>query len=362
MGLGLRRHDQQSLSVVRNGLAQRAIDAFQSGEELFGALATHTPVGIFVSSAEGGCLYVNERWCELTGLTPEQARGDGWTVALHPEDAARVNREWAEASAHGRDSVIEYRFVCPDGTISWIEGYAATLRDGAGRVIGWVGTCLDYTARKEADEAEARAARRFRVAFDNAPIGMALLTPQGRWIDVNPALCQLFGYTEEELLRLSRFDLVHPDDLEHSIETIRRQLAGEAPQTRLEKRYVRADGEIVWVAASSTLVRDSAGEPLYTVAQIEDVTERVLAQRALEEAEERFRRAFDDAPRDKLIEDAGQRRVEEEQRQAADGHADDGEEDGIGKMEPLGGGLDNADQDQKAGDIGEAKRRGAVGP
>ncbi len=288
--------EQQSLSLVRAGLAHPAVSAFQSGEELFEALAAHTPVGIFISSAEGGCVFVNERWCELTGLTPEQAMGDGWVVALHPDDAPRVNREWAEAAAHGRDSVVEYRFVRADGGASWIEGYAAALRDEGGRVIGWVGTCLDFTARKEADDAVARAAERFRAAFDNAPIGMALLTPEGRWFQVNPALCRLLGYSEEELLRLSFVDVTHPDDRASSVERRRRQLAGVAPEPRIEKRYVRADGEVVWVAVSSTLVRDPAGEPLYTVAQIEDITERVRAQRALVEAEERFHRAFDQAP------------------------------------------------------------------
>jgi PAS domain-containing protein len=140
-----------------------------------------------------------------------------------------VNREWAEAGAHGRDSVVEYRFVRPDGTVSWIEGYAATLRDQEGHVIGWVGTCLDFTARKEADEAVARAAERFRVAFENAPIGMALLTPEGRWTQVNPALCELLGYSEEELLELTYVDVTHPDDRSSSIRRRNKQLKGLAP-------------------------------------------------------------------------------------------------------------------------------------
>jgi diguanylate cyclase (GGDEF)-like protein/PAS domain S-box-containing protein len=249
-----------------------------------------------VSSAEGGCLYVNERWCELTGLTAEEAMGDGWTVALHPEDAPRVSREWAEAAAHGRDSVIAYRFVRPDGSVSWIEGYAATLRDDEGRVLGWVGTCLDYTARMEADEAVARAAERFRVAFDNAPIGVALVTSEGRWFAVNPSLCELLGYSPEELQELTYTDVTHPDDLAESIERRRKLLAGDDLAKRIEKRYLRADGSVVWAAVTSSLVRAPGGEPLYTVAQIEDITQRVRAQRALEEAEERFRRAFDDAP------------------------------------------------------------------
>jgi diguanylate cyclase (GGDEF)-like protein/PAS domain S-box-containing protein len=222
--------------------------------------------------------------------------GDGWASALHPDDAARVNREWAEAGAHGRDSVVEYRFVRPDGTISWIEGYAATLRDQEGRVIGWVGTCLDFTARKEADEAVTRAAERFRVAFENAPIGMALLTPEGRWTQVNPALCELLGYSEEELLELTYVDVTHPDDRSSSIRRRNKQLKGLAPAKRIEKRYVRADDSVVWVAVSSTVVESAAGEPLYTVAQIEDITARVHVQQKLAVVEERFHRAFDGAP------------------------------------------------------------------
>ena len=84
-----------------------AVTSLKGGEELFAALAAHTPVGIFISSAEGGCVYVNRRWCELTGLAPEDGMGDGWAVALHPDDAQRVNREWAEAAAHGRDELAD---------------------------------------------------------------------------------------------------------------------------------------------------------------------------------------------------------------------------------------------------------------
>jgi diguanylate cyclase (GGDEF)-like protein/PAS domain S-box-containing protein len=282
--------------MVQNGPAKSAAGAFRSGEELFEALAAHTPVGVFISSAEGGCLYVNERWCELTGLTLEQALGDGWVGALHPDDAPRVNREWAEAAAHGRDSVVEYRFLRPDGTVSWIQGYAATLRNDQGAVVGWVGTCLDFTAWKEADEAIAVAAERFRVAFDNAPIGMALVTPGGRWLQVNSALCELLGYSAEKLTQLTFVDVTHADDLEASLEHSRRQLDGEVDSLGIEKRFVRSDGQVVWVSLTSTLSRDRDGQPLHFVAQIEDVTDRVRAHRALEEAEDHFRRAFDDAP------------------------------------------------------------------
>jgi two-component system, sensor histidine kinase and response regulator len=277
------------LTERRHSELRRAVEALHGGEDIFAALAAHTPVGIFISSAEGRAVYVNDRWCELTGLTPEEAMGDGWAVALHPDDAQRVNREWAEAAAHGRDSVVEYRFVHRDGSVYWIEGYAATLRAEDGRVLGWVGTCLDFTARHEAEE-------RFRRAFTDAPIGMALVSPDGRWLQANAALGDLLGRPEEELIGRSYLDVTHPDDIGASVEHSRRQLDGETDQLGIEKRYVRTDGGVVWVSLTSSLIRDSFGQPSHFVAQVEDVTDRVLTQRALQEAEERFRNAFENAP------------------------------------------------------------------
>ena len=125
---------------------------------------------------------------------------------------------------------------------------------------------------------------------------MALVTPEGRWLQVNAAFCDLLGYSPDELTSRTFMDVTHPDDLEDSIEHSRRQLDGEVDRLRIEKRYLRSDGTVVWVALTSTLARDGDGEPLHFVAQIEDVTERVRTRRALEEAEERFRSAFDYAP------------------------------------------------------------------
>jgi PAS domain S-box-containing protein/diguanylate cyclase (GGDEF)-like protein len=264
--------------------------------EMLRALTTHAPYGVFRSDAEGKCEYVNERWCELSGLSRKQALGDGWIAALHPDDAERVRGEWAEAAAKARDSLVEFRFLRPDGGVRWIQGSASPLRDEDGNLTGWLGTCLDVTARREAKEALLRSGERFRVAFDNAPIGVALLTSDGRWFHVNKALCELLGYEAEELCRLTFADVTHPDDLAANLERSRKQLQGGDWEKRIEKRYIRSDGGIVWVALSNEVVRDAAGEPLYFVAQIEDITQRRQTEKALREAEERFRRAFEDAP------------------------------------------------------------------
>ena len=157
--------------------------------------------------------------------------------------------------------------------MSWIESHATALRSDAGEVIGWLGTCLDMTARREAEEAGLAAGERFRAAFDNAPIGMGLVTPDGEWLQVNAAFCRLLGYDADELLTLNLADLTVPGD-----ETVQ---VDEAEEMRNETRYLRADGTALWVAASTTLVRGNEGEPLYYVVQIEDIGDRKQTEREL---------------------------------------------------------------------------------
>ena len=106
-------------------------------------------------------------------------------------------------------------------------------------VLGWVGTCLDMTARRAAEEAVVAASERFRIAFDNAPIGMGLVTPDGEWLQVNAAFCRLLGYPEEELLTLNLADLTVP--------ATRRSGSTRPTRRAARRRYLRADGTPLWV-------------------------------------------------------------------------------------------------------------------
>ncbi len=122
-----------------------------AADDLLRALTEHTPVGVFLSDTAGSCRFVNRRWCELTGLTVDQALGDGWVQALHPDDREQVQLEWAAAAKEERDSVVSYRFRRPDGTVVWIDGYASAFHDAQGALVGWVGACLDVTSHRRAE-------------------------------------------------------------------------------------------------------------------------------------------------------------------------------------------------------------------
>ena len=121
-------------------------------ESHFRSLAKALPVGIFRTDAAGQCIYVNERWCEITGLTTEQAQGGGWAGALHHEDRLRVAGKWAACAQNSVPFVDEYRFQCVDGQVRWVLGQAIEEYDAAGRVSGYVGSITDITEYKRLEE------------------------------------------------------------------------------------------------------------------------------------------------------------------------------------------------------------------
>jgi diguanylate cyclase (GGDEF)-like protein/PAS domain S-box-containing protein len=262
----------------------------------FDVLAQQLPIGVYETDLEGRFLFVNERWCELTGVDPESAHGRDWSSVVHPEDVERVAGEWRRSVLEERPFSIEHRYLRPDGSACWIWCRAVELHDDSGELTGYLGTCSDTVVSPTVDRALGEAEERFANAFEEAPIGMALVGLDGSFLRVNRALPEIVGRNAEELLALTFQDITHPDDLDADLALLRQVIAGELRSYRMEKRYVRADGEQVWVLLSVSLVRDDAGEPLYFVSQIEDVTERRRNEDALREAEDRFRSAFDEAP------------------------------------------------------------------
>jgi PAS domain S-box-containing protein len=141
-------------------MMHRAQHRCKLSEQRYKTLTSHAPVGIFETDAEGNCLLVNERWCEMAGLSPEKAQGQGWVNALHPEDRDYVRREWYEAAETEREFRSEYRFRTPQGKVTWLSGSAIALRQEDRKITGYIGTVTDITVRKHAEEALKEADRR----------------------------------------------------------------------------------------------------------------------------------------------------------------------------------------------------------
>jgi two-component system, cell cycle sensor histidine kinase and response regulator CckA len=135
----------------------------------------------------------------------------------------------------------------------------------------------------------------FSGAFHYAAIGMALVSPEGRWLKVNKALSEIVGYQKEELLTKTFQEITHPDDLASDLDQVRQVLAGEIQSYQMEKRYFHKNGRVVWVLLSVSLVRDGQGNPLYFVAQIQNITSRKHAEEILRQAENQYRGLIDNA-------------------------------------------------------------------
>lgn len=150
--------------------------------------------------------------------------------------------------------------------------------------------------RRRAEETLRESEDRFSSAFEHAPIGMALVTPDGCWSKVNRALCDLVGYSREELLARTFQDITHPDDLEADLAYVRQLLAGEIDAYQMEKRYLHKLGQDVPAMLSVSLIRNPRQTPLYFVSQIQGIAERKRADKEIREKEQRFRSITESSP------------------------------------------------------------------
>ncbi len=212
-------------------------------------------------------------------------------------DYALIYEADLEAVTQRRNLLIsgqQPRTVCcnrnytKDGRVIDCEWYYSALFAPTGELISVLSLVLDVSDRTEALSALHSSEARFRNAFDYATIGMALVAPNGHWLKVNRALCEILGYDEGELLEKTFHDVTHPEDRETDLESLQDLLAGDIPSYQTEKRYCHKQGQVVWVQLSASLVRDSRERPLYLIAQIQDITARKRAREELHSSRARI--------------------------------------------------------------------------
>ncbi|MGY8526176.1 diguanylate cyclase [Paracidovorax citrulli] len=165
-----------------------------------------------------------------------------------------------------------------------VDFLAQAIRLSTGLILVFP-ICIAYLAEQaRRDRASLRSSeRRFRLAMQHSAIGMALVSPNYRWQQVNRSICELLGYSAEELTLLPFPAITHPDDLAKDLRQIERLLAGDIDNYRMEKRFLRKDGSYIWTLMAVSLVRDElTGEPLHFISQLEDIHDRKTAQQQLE--------------------------------------------------------------------------------
>ena len=137
---------------VRTKTLQQSNAELQKSEQRYQTLARISPVGIFRTDPNGATTYVNPKWCTISGMSADQALGDGWLAAVHPDDRKRLSRGWQKSTRHHQESFSDYRFLRPDGTTAWVLGQAVPEMDSKNKIVGYVGTITDITERKRDEE------------------------------------------------------------------------------------------------------------------------------------------------------------------------------------------------------------------
>ena len=244
---------------------------------------------------EGRFTAINPAGAVISGYSPEELIGRFANELVVPEQRELAARRFAERLAGEEAGEAEYLLLRKDGTRLPVS-ISSTVIEEHGRPTGALGIVSDISERNRASDALLESERRFRGSFESASIGMALVALDGHFIEINPAFCELVGYSAEEMTSRRFQHITHPDDLARDLENVQRTLDGDFDSYQMEKRYVRSDGSEVWVMLSVTLVRGADGTPLHFVAHAQDIDARKRADERFVAAERRYRTLVEQLP------------------------------------------------------------------
>ncbi|WP_392530898.1 PAS domain S-box protein [Nostoc sp. C117] len=286
-----RRYDRSDLTFFTD-IAYRAALAVENAQlyrdihqalihyaeslSLLDALLGAAPVAVCFLDRELRYIRINQVFADINGITIDEHLGRKFSEVL-PEMTAELEQQLQRVLDTGEPLLnVEISTETPGQSENyeyWLGNYYP-VNNRMGETVGIGMILADVTEAKQTEVALRESEERFRAMFNQAAVGIALVALDGGFIQVNPALCEITGYSHEELIQMNFQEISHPEDLEVDMENARRVLAQEINGYSLEKRYIRKDGSIVWVNLTSSAVWDSKGELKYASGIIEDISER----------------------------------------------------------------------------------------
>ncbi|HEY9602708.1 MAG TPA: PAS domain S-box protein, partial [Allocoleopsis sp.] len=275
---------------------KQAEAALRESEELFRQLAENIRDIFLVYSADLQLIYISPAYEEIWGEPRDAlyANSDSWLDRVHPDDRDSIISILSHVNQ--QNLTYEYRIIRPDGQERWIRVRTFLVNDESGNLHRIVGLGEDFTERKQLELALQQSEQRFRSAFETAAVGMCLVSLDGRCLEANHSMCQLLGYSEQELRSLTVQEITYPEDLEADLILAQQLLTGEISYYYLEKRYLHKQGQIIWGLLSVSLIRDLQQNPLYFIAQIQDISDRKAAELSLRAVSDRLQYLLTSSP------------------------------------------------------------------
>jgi len=264
------------LFVVYEDIGAR--DRARATEHRYGAVLDATSDWVSIADGDNNLVYINPAGRRMVGIgLDEDITGRKVGAFSPPWARERVLREGLAAAR--RDGVwrADLARLHRDGHEVPVSQVILAHVGDDGEVDFYATIARDMTGERAAEAALRASEERFRVTFEQAPIGVSLIDLDGRFLQVNDAYCRTVGHSREELLKLGPVAITHPDDVAQTRHALRVLVDGMAPVVRFEKRYVDARGDSVWVEMSGSVLRDDAGRPQYFMGMVQDLGERRVA-------------------------------------------------------------------------------------
>ena len=262
---------------------KQAEKKLRESETRFRLMFEKSAVGMALTTVDSIFLQANAAFCTLLGRTEEEVIGHCSAEFTHPEDVAKTLQPDTEVREDGVHIIdLEKRYVRKDGATLWGHVTAVLHFDENAQSLYYIAIVEDITDRKRAEDALRESEERFRTIFEQAPLGISegeIAT--ARFINANQRYVDILGYSVEELRKLTFKDYSHPEDLHKDLVEFQKLAAGEIRSYALEKRYLRKDGAIIWVNLTVSGLARPGEKPLTCIAVIDDITDRIRADEAL---------------------------------------------------------------------------------
>lgn len=269
---------------------QQARQALAANETLLHQFVQHTPAAVAMFDNQMRCLQASDRWLTDYGLQDRDIVGLAYDQ-MFPDQPERWKEVYPGVLAGAIERCERDPIRRPDGSVEWLQWEARPWHKPEGGVGGLILFTQFITQRIHIEEALRLSEDKFRSAMQHSPIGMAVVGPDGRWLEVNPALCKIVGYTRGELLATSFQSITHADDSESGQVSLRQMLERRIESYQIEKRYLHKDGQVIWVQLNVSLAWNPDGTPRHFVTQIQDITGRKRAEEQRKKLEEQLRQA-----------------------------------------------------------------------
>lgn len=268
----LRQTNDELLSTIEReqGVKDRFILATDSAN-----------IGVWDLDLINNKLTWDKRMFQLYGIEEDTFGGayETWKNGVHPDDIQRADEEVQQAIEGKKEFDSEFRIVWPNKEIRYLRAYAKVVFSNKGTALRMTGVNYDITDSKQADKKLRESEEKLRLAIDNSPLGITMNDMKGNFISVNKTYEEIVGYTKDELLKMSFFDITHPDYRTSNHKLFDAMAQSKSPGFAIDKKYIHKNGKLIDVRIHAGSIHNENGEVLFGMAFTEDITERVALER-----------------------------------------------------------------------------------